>query len=78
VGVRNAGLNALDLGPRSPESQGLPLLLRLDRRPLAFLKAGVTSFYGPALMAGFDENGGLSPYMAESVRQVLFAPSPSN
>ena len=43
----------------------------------AFLKAGVTSFYGPSLMAGFDENGGLSPYMVESVRQALFAPSPS-
>jgi len=43
----------------------------------AFLKASVTSFYGPSLMAGFDENGGLPPYMAESVRQVLFAPSPS-
>src|SRR3984885_10081620 len=43
----------------------------------AFLKAGVTSFYGPSLMAGFDENGGLPPYMAESVRQVLFEPSPS-
>ncbi len=43
----------------------------------AFLKAGVISFYGPSLMAGFDENGGLPPYMAESVRQVLFAPSPS-
>jgi muramoyltetrapeptide carboxypeptidase LdcA involved in peptidoglycan recycling len=28
-------------------------------------------------MAGFDENGGLPPYMAESVRQVLFTPSPS-
>jgi hypothetical protein len=27
-------------------------------------------------MAGFDENGGLSPYMVESVRQVLFTPSP--
>jgi muramoyltetrapeptide carboxypeptidase LdcA involved in peptidoglycan recycling len=43
----------------------------------AFLKAGVISFYGPSLMAGFDENGGLPPYMAESVRQVLFTPSPS-
>jgi muramoyltetrapeptide carboxypeptidase LdcA involved in peptidoglycan recycling len=43
----------------------------------AFLKAGVISFYGPSLMAGFDENGGLSPYMAESVRQVLFEPKPS-
>jgi len=43
----------------------------------AFLKAGVTSFYGPSLMAGFDENGGLLAYMAESVRQMLFAQSPS-
>lgn len=43
----------------------------------AFLKAGVTSFYGPSLMAGFDENGGLSPYMEQSIRQLLFSPSPS-
>src|SRR5580658_3160186 len=43
----------------------------------AFLKAGVTSFYGPSVMGGFDENGGLLPYMADSVRQVLFAPAPS-
>jgi muramoyltetrapeptide carboxypeptidase LdcA involved in peptidoglycan recycling len=43
----------------------------------AFWKAGVTSFYGPSIMAGFDENGGLWPYMAESIRQVLFAPSPT-
>jgi muramoyltetrapeptide carboxypeptidase LdcA involved in peptidoglycan recycling len=26
----------------------------------AFLKAGVISFYGPSIMAGFDENGGLA------------------
>jgi muramoyltetrapeptide carboxypeptidase LdcA involved in peptidoglycan recycling len=43
----------------------------------AFLKAGVTSFYGPSIMAGFDENGGLPTYMADSVRQMLFAPSPT-
>ncbi len=43
----------------------------------AFLKAGVTSFYGPSIMGGFDETGGLPPYMAESVRQVLFEPAPS-
>jgi len=43
----------------------------------AFLKAGVTSFYGPSIMGGFDENGGLLPYMAESIRQVLFEPQPS-
>jgi muramoyltetrapeptide carboxypeptidase LdcA involved in peptidoglycan recycling len=41
----------------------------------AFLKAGVTSFYGPSIMAGFDENGGLLPYMADSVRQILFGTS---
>jgi muramoyltetrapeptide carboxypeptidase LdcA involved in peptidoglycan recycling len=40
----------------------------------AFLKAGVTSFYGPSFMAGFDENGGLLSYMAASVRQKLFRP----
>jgi muramoyltetrapeptide carboxypeptidase LdcA involved in peptidoglycan recycling len=43
----------------------------------AFLKAGVTSFYGPSLMAGFDENGGLPPYTTEYLRQVLFTPTPS-
>lgn len=42
----------------------------------AFLAAGVTSFYGPAVMAGFAENGGLFPYMAESVRRTLFASDP--
>src|SRR5206468_8333677 len=43
----------------------------------AFLKAGVTSFYGPSIMGGFDENGGLLPYMEESVRRMLFEPAPS-
>jgi len=43
----------------------------------AFLKAGVTSFYGPSLMAGFDENGGLLPYMTASLRQMLFLAAPS-
>ena len=38
----------------------------------AFLKAGVTSYYGPSIMAGFDENGGLLPYTVDSLRQVLF------
>jgi muramoyltetrapeptide carboxypeptidase LdcA involved in peptidoglycan recycling len=41
----------------------------------AFLKAGVVSFYGPSIMAGFDENGGLLPYMQESLRQVVFGSS---
>lgn len=38
----------------------------------AFLKAGVTSFYGPSIMAGFDENCGLLAYTRESVRQIVF------
>jgi muramoyltetrapeptide carboxypeptidase LdcA involved in peptidoglycan recycling len=41
----------------------------------AFLKAGVTSFYGPSIMAGFDENGGIFPYTAESVKQMLMEPA---
>jgi muramoyltetrapeptide carboxypeptidase LdcA involved in peptidoglycan recycling len=41
----------------------------------AFLKAGVTSFYGPSIMAGFDENGGLLPYMVDSVKRMLFESS---
>lgn len=41
----------------------------------AFLCAGVASYYGPSLMAGFDENGGLLPYMAEAVRRTLFEPT---
>ena len=42
----------------------------------AFLTAGVTSFYGPAMLAGFAENGGMFPYMVESVRRTLFASDP--
>jgi len=37
------------------------------------LKAGLGTFYGPSIMAGFGENGGLFPYMTESVRHVLFS-----
>ncbi len=42
----------------------------------AFLRAGVVSFYGPSILAGFDENGGLFPYMEEGVRRMLFEPEP--
>ncbi|MFN8440323.1 MAG: S66 peptidase family protein [Caldilineaceae bacterium] len=42
----------------------------------AFLKAGVTSFYGPAIMAGFGENGGLFPYMVDAVQRALFSTAP--
>ncbi|OQB27351.1 MAG: Microcin C7 self-immunity protein MccF [Chloroflexi bacterium ADurb.Bin180] len=43
---------------------------------LACLKAGLTTFYGPAIMAGFAENGGLFPYMVDSVRRTLFELDP--
>jgi muramoyltetrapeptide carboxypeptidase LdcA involved in peptidoglycan recycling len=39
----------------------------------ACFKAGVISFYGPSIMAGFGENGGLFPYMVSAVRQMLFS-----
>jgi len=41
---------------------------------MAFLRAGVVSFYGPAIMAGFAENGGIHPYLREGVRRMLFEP----
>jgi muramoyltetrapeptide carboxypeptidase LdcA involved in peptidoglycan recycling len=40
---------------------------------LACFKAGLVSFYGPAFMAGFAENGGMLPYMVDSVRKTLFS-----
>jgi len=43
---------------------------------MACFKAGLSSFYGPAIMAGFAENGGLFPYMIESVRKTLFNAGP--
>jgi muramoyltetrapeptide carboxypeptidase LdcA involved in peptidoglycan recycling len=42
----------------------------------ACLKAGVVSFYGPAVMAGFGENGGLFPYMTSSIRRNLCSTEP--
>jgi len=43
---------------------------------LACLKAGLVSFYGPSVMAGFAENGGMFPYMVDSVRKTLFSSVP--
>jgi muramoyltetrapeptide carboxypeptidase LdcA involved in peptidoglycan recycling len=43
---------------------------------LACLKAGLVSFYGPSIMAGFAENGGMFPYMVDSVRKTLFSSAP--
>ncbi len=40
---------------------------------VACLSAGVRSFYGPSFMAGFAENGGMFPYMVESLRKTLFS-----
>lgn len=39
----------------------------------ACLKAGLSSFYGPSIMAGFGENGGLFPYMVDGVQRTLFS-----
>lgn len=38
----------------------------------ACLKAGIASYYGPSIMAGFAENQGLFDYMMASVRKTLF------
>lgn len=43
---------------------------------LACLKAGLMSFYGPSIMAGFAENSGLFPYMVDSVRRIIFSSAP--
>jgi muramoyltetrapeptide carboxypeptidase LdcA involved in peptidoglycan recycling len=42
----------------------------------ACLAAGLTSFYGPAFMSGFAENGGMHPYLVASVRRALFSGAP--
>ncbi len=42
----------------------------------ACLKAGLSSFYGPSIMSDFGENGGLFPYMVESLRKTLFESQP--
>lgn len=43
---------------------------------MACLKAGLASFYGPTIMAGFGENSGMFPYMVDSVRRTLFSSAP--
>jgi len=43
---------------------------------LACFKAGLVTFYGPSIMSGFGENGGMFPYMVESVRSTLFSAEP--
>jgi muramoyltetrapeptide carboxypeptidase LdcA involved in peptidoglycan recycling len=43
---------------------------------LAFFQAGVVSFYGPSIMSGFGENGGMHRYLADSFRRAVFNPEP--
>lgn len=43
---------------------------------LACYQAGLVSFYGPSIMAGFAENGGLFPYMVTAVQKTLFSSAP--
>lgn len=38
-----------------------------------YQKAGVISFYGPAIMAWFAENWGLFPYMVDSLQKTIFS-----
>lgn len=39
-------------------------------------KAGLVSFYGPAIMLEFAENGGMLPYVVRSLRRTLFSSEP--
>ncbi len=43
---------------------------------LACQTAGLVSFYGPSIMAGFAENGGMFPYMVDAVTCALFSSAP--
>lgn len=38
--------------------------------------AGIVSFYGPSLLTAFAENGGIHPYVVQSVRDAVFTPAP--
>jgi len=43
---------------------------------LACYKAGLSSFYGPAVLSGFAENNGIFPYLANSVKKCLVSTKP--
>lgn len=43
---------------------------------MACFKAGLVSFYGPAIMTGFAENRGMFSYLIEAVHQTLFSAQP--
>lgn len=40
---------------------------------MACFKADLVSFYGPAIMLEFAENGGMFPYVIDSIRKSLFS-----
>ncbi len=42
----------------------------------ACFAAGLVSFYGPSIMAGFAENGGMHRYTIDGVRRALFQNEP--
>ena len=43
---------------------------------MACYKAGLGTFYGPSILAGFAENCGMFPYMVDAVRRTLFSSAP--
>jgi len=43
---------------------------------MACLKAGLATFYGPSVMSGFAENGGMHNYLTNSIRHALFDTNP--
>ena len=43
---------------------------------LSCYRAGLSSFYGPSIMAGFAEDAGIHAYTADSVRRTLFSSEP--
>lgn len=43
---------------------------------MAFLRAGVGSFYGPTIMAGFAESGGMHAYTRDGVRTMVMTSAP--
>lgn len=40
------------------------------------LKAGLRSYYGPSILSGFAENGGIHDYLRQSVQKVMFSTDP--
>ncbi|MGF9762829.1 S66 peptidase family protein [Microvirga sp. 0TCS3.31] len=40
------------------------------------LKAGLCSFYGPTIMSGFAENGGMHAYAEDALRKAVFQTTP--